>query len=65
MNDERLIAITLGKGEEIEKEPMRCMKGHDYVKKDGARRDQSSSATREQRQCVVCKKTWFNNDNGV
>ena len=47
MNDERLIAITLGKGDEIEKEPLRCMKGHIYIKKDGARRDQSGSATRE------------------
>ena len=47
LGNKRLYAISVGEGDEIEKEPMLCGKGHEFIRKDGPRRDQGGSVSKD------------------
>ena len=61
MNNERLINVTMGEDDAIEKEPLKCLKGHDFVLNKGPKLNFYGDK-RETRYCLICKKGWYYKD---
>ena len=46
LGNKRLYEIAVGESDEIEKRPMLCGKGHEFIKRDGPRRDQGGTISK-------------------
>ena len=61
LGNERLIKVTMGREDEVEKEPMQCMMGHNFEMNKGPRYN-TFGVNKETRYCLVCKRGWHFRD---